>query len=367
MDARPLIGTAALLLLAASCGRSCDEAPAPAAATVASGATTAGSAASEKPSAAPATATSTNPGETTAAPTASPAPARDDRPLVASSQQQLLALLPTYEPKDEPLLRRHIDVGGPAAMNHGNDEIAHHDIARADCRAGLEDISLQTEEQRRLCGGHANMVPIYDGGDASKARTCIDIFEFPNRACELPFVWAGPAQARAVCRKLGKRLCTQGEWMLACEGDPEGGPPWRYAFGDDYDLTVCNTNKPAREHNDGPCDPHTAKSTWKSCSTNTEPAGAFPKCRSRFGVFDLHGNVAEAMTRRDPDGKTYSQLKGSAFFYVDVQRKDGGEKKRTNYPDHCRHDPRWHVQHMPRAWHVNDHLGFRCCADAARK
>jgi len=27
------------------------------------------------------------------------------------------------------------------------------------------------------------------------------------------------------------------------------------------------------------------------------------------------------MTRLDPDGHTYSQLKGSAFFYVDVARK----------------------------------------------
>jgi hypothetical protein len=46
---------------------------------------------------------------------------------------------------------------------------------------------------------------------------------------------------------------------------------------------------------------------------------ADPRCRSRFGVFDQHGNVAEIMTRLEPaDGEVKSQLKGSALFYVDA-------------------------------------------------
>ena len=36
-------------------------------------------------------------------------------------------------------------------------------------------------------------------------------------------------------------------------------------------------------------------------------------------------------------------------------------KGRETYPDHCAHDPRWHVEPMNEAWHVNYHLGFRCC------
>ena len=75
----------------------------------------------------------------------------------------------------------------------------------------------------------------------------------------------------------------------------------------------------------------------------------------------MHGNVAEEMTRYDPDGHVYSQLKGSAFFYVDVARKPGDKPVKENYPDHCAHDPRWHVERMDDAWHVNYHLGFRCC------
>jgi hypothetical protein len=49
---------------------------------------------------------------------------------------------------------------------------------------------------------------------------------------------------------------------------------------------------------------------------------------------------------------------------VDVARKHNERQKegsRETYPDHCAHDPRWHVEPMATAWHVNYHLGFRCC------
>lgn len=206
------------------------------------------------------------------------------------------------------------------------------------------------------------MVPIYKGADPTKAKVCIDIFEYPNRACELPMVWTPPAHAAILCELQGKRLCAQEEWVLACRGDPAGGEPSTYAYGEELNLDICNTNKSAPKFSDKPCDPRTIDTTWESCSTNTEPSGSYPGCRSRFGVFDQHGNVAEAMTRVEPeDGKVYSQLKGSAFFYVDVSRKLMDPPKREVYSDHCAHDPRWHVQPIRKAFHVNYHLGFRCC------
>jgi formylglycine-generating enzyme required for sulfatase activity len=232
-------------------------------------------------------------------------------------------------------------------MNQGNVKIAQHTISRARCLEGLRGITLQTEEQRRVCQ-HDNMVPISE-------QACIDVFEFPNRPCELPFVWAGATIGREVCKRLGKRLCTQDEWIDACATDPDGHRQ-TYAYGEQLDLTACHTNL-SRKNAQLICDPSTVKTTWETCATQTEPSGSFPRCRSKRGVFDLHGNVAEAMTRADYDGKTYSQLKGSAFFYVDVV---------DVYGDTCDHNPRWHVEEMARAWHVNYHLGFRCCADIAR-
>ncbi len=261
----------------------------------------------------------------------------------------------------------------PGRFNDGNPALAVHRVSRAACEAGLAGRVLQTPEQRRECHGKENMVPITRAGagkpDAASAKACIDVFEFPNQACELPFVWGTPSEADRLCRAEGKRLCTQDEWTLACEGDPAGGKDRVYAYGDTLDLNVCNTNRPHPFGPDGEtwaCSARTAETAWATCATETEPSGAFPECRSRFGVYDLHGNVAEMMTRvgGGPEHEVLTQLKGSAFFYVDVARapteaqKPGG---RETYPDHCRYDPRWHVEDLKDAVHSNYHLGFRCC------
>lgn len=248
---------------------------------------------------------------------------------------------------------------GPARMNQGNKAIAQHSISKAKCLAGLEGIVLQTPEQRAVCGAE-NMVPVWVKG--KEAWYCIDIFEFPNKACELPMVWTPPTNAEKVCQLQGKRLCSQTEWNIACRGDPEGGPDRKYAYGDTLDLEICHTNLRHRQ----PCVVKDAKSTWQTCTTDTEPSGSFPKCRSRFGVFDQHGNVAEVMARREGD-TVYTQLKGSAWFYNELAREPGQPVPETTtnkagaYPDHCNFDPRWHVEKMQSAWHVNYHLGFRCC------
>ncbi len=258
--------------------------------------------------------------------------------------------------------------GGPWRIGQGNRAVSQHAIGRRACLEHLRDVVLQTPEDLSRCG-EANMVPVWTrGGSLETARFCIDVFEFPNQACELPFVWVAPSQAERVCEAQGKRLCTQDEWNLSCGGDPEGGPDRLYAYGDDLDLTVCNTDK-SRLGTSPLCDVSTEDKVWTTCGTNTEPSGAFPRCRSRFGVFDQHGNVAEIMTRFEPaDGEVKSQLKGSAFFYVDVAKKPtdpGGYW--TRYPDQCTFDPRWHVEKLESAMHANYHLGFRCCKSLAAR
>jgi hypothetical protein len=251
--------------------------------------------------------------------------------------------------------------GGPWRLGQGNRAISRHSIGRRACMRGLADVTIQTPEQRERCGAE-NMVPVWDrGGSMAAASFCIDVFEFPDKPCELPFVFVTPAQAERICRAQGKRLCTQDEWNLACRGDPNGGADRVYAYGDDLDLQVCNTNKSRKN---GPyCDVSGFEKLWTTCGTDTEPSGAFPRCRSRFGVFDQHGNVAEIMTRFEPaDREVKTQLKGSAFFYVDVAKRPqdpGGYW--TKYPDHCNFDPRWHVEKLETSQHMNYHLGFRCC------
>jgi hypothetical protein len=255
-----------------------------------------------------------------------------------------------------------LPIEGPWRIGQGNRAISRHAIGQRACLESLRRVVVQTPEQLARCG-EANMVPVWDKkAGPDRARFCIDVFEFPNRACELPFVFVSPSEAERICEANGKRLCTQDEWSLSCRGDPAGGPDRVYAYGDELDLGICNTQKPRLAQNPV-CDVSTEDKVWTTCGTNTEPSGAFSGCRSRFGVFDLHGNVAEIMTRFEPaDGEVKSQLKGSAFFYVDVAKKPtdpGGYW--TKYPDDCNFDPRWHVEKLEVAAHVNYHLGFRCC------
>ncbi len=246
----------------------------------------------------------------------------------------------------------------------GTIDRGQHAVAKATCLAALGEV--QSAAQKAACNDEPNMVPLYAGGDIKNTKVCIDAFEFPNAPCELPLVWGSPKSASILCEAQGKRLCTQDEWNYACGGDPAGGQDWRYAYGDEPDHALCNTQKPHPFRADGKswvCSVYDAKTAWETCATETEPAGAFPKCRSRFGVYDLHGNVAEMMTRTQ-DGDTVTQLKGSAFFYVDVARRHDENQKpggRETYPDHCKFDPRWHVERLETSTHSNYHLGFRCC------
>jgi len=308
-------------------------------------------------------------------PSAAPPPPPEP-PSYAQSTADLLALMGPFPEGGkarrgetlEEFGERLFGLGGPGKTNQGNPELAMHAVSKSACKKGLEGVVLQTPEQKALCGAEM-MVPIWTAKEGKEgAHVCIDVFEAPNKPCELPFVWTGPTPAREICRRLDKRLCTQDEWVTACSGDPEGGAPSRFAYGETLDLAICNTNKRAAAHQVGTtaCDPNTIGAAYKTCGTHTEPSGSFPKCKSRFGVYDQHGNVAEIMTRWDPEEEeTVSQLKGSAFFYVDVIP----DKKRTKetYSDHCAHDPRWHVEPMKKAWHVNYHLGFRCCRDIPGK
>jgi formylglycine-generating enzyme len=302
-------------------------------------------------------------------------PLPDDAvPLLHATTEELLSLVPVPHPiadteaglSHPELLLQSLVGPTPGRFNQGNPALARHDLTRRACLEGLRGLVLQTDAQRRTCHGMENMVPIYLGGIVAAAKTCIDIFEFPNRACELPMVWGTPSGAQKICALEGKRLCTENEWNLACKGDPEGKSDWTYAYGDELDLSLCNTNRPHATLSNGHwiCNALSAQTAWATCATETEPAGGFPRCRSRFGVFDQHGNVAEMMTRLDADGVVTTQLKGSAFFYVDVARKPNEAQKpgaRETYPDHCAYDPRWHVEALEGAVHSNYHLGFRCC------
>lgn len=293
-----------------------------------------------------------------APPDVNPSASSDPMAGHAATQDELLALLdvhasdPSAEAATQATLRTLFDVKSANTGNQGNRALSLHTISKKQCLEGLKGIELQTPEQKATCGTEG-MVPIHKRGEA--AKSCIDIFEFPNKPCELPVVWTPPVFAEKVCKMQGKRLCSQDEWQVACRGAPDDAPDRPFAYGDTLDLAICHTSRPHRQR----CDVTSSGDAWKSCTTDTEPAGAFPQCRSRFGVFDQHGNVAEIMTRKDPEKGLVTQLKGSAWFYTEVAPQPG--RKQETYPDTCNFDPRWHVETLSHGFHVNYHLGFRCC------
>jgi len=110
---------------------------------------------------------------------------------------------------------------------------------------------------------------------------CIDRYEWPNRAGEVPATGMSWHEAKVSCESIGKRLCTEDEWTFACEG-PTMKP---YPYGDGYrrDETACNTDVPSRDWQNTPFDELDSRT----------PSGSRERCKSDFGVHDMVGNVDE--------------------------------------------------------------------------
>jgi formylglycine-generating enzyme len=260
-------------------------------------------------------------------------------------------------------------------IGQGNPAPTRHPLTRAECLERRAKASQLAPADLR-CGA-PNMVPVYDreaGETASQAKVCVDQFEFPNVECEYPVVWVRANEAQALCQALGKRLCDAHEWEGGCAGSLKP-PASEYAFGERRLMMQYLHNKSRKltwaygpEKNHALCATGSQKSpkcpvpSFRWCGSNDYPAGSFPECVSSFGVYDLHGNVAEHMSfplteaqlgSRGGSGET--EMKGSWFIFQALEAHE----------DDCRfRAPDWHVTRVtdPNS-HRNYHLGFRCCKD----
>jgi sulfatase modifying factor 1 len=140
-------------------------------------------------------------------------------------------------------------------------------------------------------------------------RFCMDRFEWPNKQGELPLSMASWRQAKSTCEAAGKRLCSDTEWTLACEG-PEHHP---YPYGNGYmrDGTACNVDKPYLWPNaERVYDPATSAQEVARLDQR-EPSGARASCVSPYGVHDMTGNVDEWVVNESQFGQPHaSGLKG---------------------------------------------------------
>lgn len=152
---------------------------------------------------------------------------------------------------------------------------------------------------------------------------CIDVYEFPNQKGANPRINVSFAQAEALCKGKGKRLCTEEEWERVCKGTSGAS---RYPYGATFDSDACNT----RDAEDA--------------DRSLAEAGRFGRCRSGFGVADLSGNVAEWTATRFSAEVTERAVKGGSFARPDYDTRCATRKPQS--PD--TREPT---------------LGLRCCAD----
>lgn len=142
---------------------------------------------------------------------------------------------------------------------------------------------------------------------------CMDRYEYPNQAGELPWVLTSWRQAQSMCREQGKRLCTEDEYNFACEG-PEMLP---YVTGYERDPSKCNMDREYHQPNhDMRLLTYERCLADETCKAELErldqrhAIGSSLSCVSWAGIVDLNGNVNEWVRRPHKEPPNRSGLKG---------------------------------------------------------
>ncbi len=158
----------------------------------------------------------------------------------------------------------------------------------------------------------------------------------------VPQAYISGTQAAAACGEAGKRLCTDVEWLRACQG-PSG---YTFPYGNTREDGVCNDARavhPAIERF-GTSDDWIWSELGDACIDQLPDSlaltGSHPGCITTEGALDMMGNLHEWTA--DPAGT----FRGG--YYVDTVLNGPGCLYATTAHD---------VSH----WDYS--TGFRCCAD----
>jgi sulfatase modifying factor 1 len=264
-------------------------------------------------------------------------------PTIADSP----TLLPMLAKHDTPAIFGSFIEPGPSTPALPSDETCPPDMVAVEgeycplvaqtCLRWMDPQMLQCAEFARTPVTQSCPVKI------QHKRFCIDRYEWPNKIGALPRYMASWTEAKASCEAIGKRLCADTEWTLACEG-PERQP---YPYGDGYvrDDRACNIDKPyiwphpERIYDTRRQDDELARLDQR------EASGSRIACVSPYGVHDMVGNVDEWVVNESQAGKPFrGGLKGGYWGPVRTRCR----------PMTTAHDETFRYYQ----------IGFRCCGEA---
>lgn len=198
---------------------------------------------------------------------------------------------------------------------------------------------------------------VHDAGSASCPSDmvhidafCIDRYEAPNAKGALPLAMQTAYDAETYCEARSKRLCTESEWLRACEGTEARA----YPYGDDYRPDACNDDKTWLSPDWPTLATYPSEEAIEEATRLYQgtPSGSHAACTSADGIFDLTGNVAEWVVRTLPHANGYDHvMKG--FYWAGCYGGARPSCASTN-PAH------------PGAFRTYE-AGFRCCSAPLRR
>lgn len=141
---------------------------------------------------------------------------------------------------------------------------------------------------------------------------CMDRYEAPNQAGAKPLAFQTAPDGVKWCAARGRRLCTETEWVRACNGASKRP----YPYGTTYAKGTCDDDKAWISPS------WTTLGTYPSDAALAEaqrlyqadPSGQRPKCVSEEGVLDLTGNVAEWVVRSFPNANNYDHVMKGCYW-----------------------------------------------------
>ena len=259
-----------------------------------------------------------------------------------------------------------LDAGTDANSDDGGAAVATADAGAADagpsaCPEGmlLVDGEYCTEvetkclrstyakqNKKTIC--HEFQSPSVCTGTKEHRRYCMDTFEYPNKKGERPEVMNDFPHAQRLCAAQNKRVCTETEWTMACEG-PEYKP---YPYGYVRDPNKCRGDREYRFPNVKA----TVSKDKKKAHAEIERlwdgvvSGSQPDCVSDYGVHDMPGNADElASSETKPPRSKFDNVTTGGPWLDGVRNQ-------------CR--PKIYQHNEGFAYY---YLSFRCCAEADGK